>query len=94
MVSLVKERRKRGNKSDSGHVQQYISIPVTLWETYPFGAPRLNLDVEASWVHTSIFLCLARGERKKVNREALAKRDQNIIVKVAAASDTIVPSAL
>lgn len=82
-----RRRRKRGNKSDSGHVQQYISILVALWETYPSGATRSNIDAEASRVHPSIFLCLARGEGKKPDREALAERDQHIIVKVAAASD-------
>lgn len=55
---------------------------MALWEAYAFGAPRSNLDAEASWVHTSIFLRLARGERK-LNIEASAKRDQPIIVKVA-----------
>lgn len=81
MVSLAKREEESETPIliHKRHVQQYISIPVALCEAYAFGAPR---DAEASWVHTSIFLRLARGERK-LNIEALAKRDQPIIVKVA-----------
>ncbi len=56
-----------------GHAQQCISMPVALWETYPFGAPRSNLDAEASWVHTYINLFVFARDERKLDREALAR---------------------
>lgn len=87
MVTLAKREEESKATNLIQGMSNSTSLPVALWETYPFGAPYTNLDAEASWVHTSIFLCLACAEKKKLNREAIAKRDRHIIVKVVAASD-------